>query len=49
MQRETIFLAVYYFDRFMSIREGVERQHLQLVAVACLVISAKIEVPTSSS
>lgn len=46
MHNETLFLAVYYMDRFMTIRTGVERAYLQLIAIACLTIAAKIEVPT---
>lgn len=44
MHNETFFLSIYYMDRFLTIRQDVERATLQLVAIACLMIAAKIEV-----
>ena len=44
MHNETFFLAIYYMDRFLTIRKDVERHTLQLVAIACLMIAGKIEV-----
>lgn len=44
MHNETFFLSIYYLDRFLSIRRDVDRSVLQLVAIACLMIAAKIEV-----
>jgi hypothetical protein len=48
MHNETLFLAIFYMDRFMTIRTGVERAYLQLIAIACLMIAAKIEVQYAS-
>ena len=44
MHYETFFLSVYLFDRFMTMRCGVDKQTLQLIAIGCLMIAAKIEV-----
>ena len=39
---DTLFLAVSFVDRFLSVKE-VQRSQLQLVGVACLLIAAKYE------
>lgn len=44
MHNETLFLTIYYFDRYMTVKSGNKRAHLQLVSIACLMIAAKIEV-----
>lgn len=43
LHRETFYLAVHYFDRFLSLHWGVSRGSLQLVGVACLFIASKLE------
>lgn len=42
LHRETLFLAVSYIDRFLSL-VGVHRPKLQLVGTACMFIAAKYE------
>ncbi|GFR65181.1 cyclin-A2-like [Elysia marginata] len=42
LHRETLFLAVSYIDRFLSV-VGVHRPKLQLVGTACMLIAAKYE------
>ena len=44
MHRETYYLAVDIFDRFMNTRTHVKKDQLQLLGVSCLFIAAKIEV-----
>jgi len=44
MHRETYYLAVDIFDRFMDIRSNVKKDQLQLLGVTCLFVAAKIEV-----
>ena len=39
---DTLFLAVSFVDRFLSTRQ-VQRNHLQLVGVSCMLIAAKYE------
>lgn len=39
---DTLFLAVSFIDRFLSV-QNVPRQQLQLVGVACLLLAAKNE------
>ena len=39
LQNETLYLAVNYIDRFLSIM-AVERDKLQLVGTACMFIAA---------
>jgi len=43
LRRETLFLAVNYVDRFLQIRENVERNLLQLIGITCILIAAKYE------
>lgn len=43
LQQETLFLAVNLIDRFLSHARAVPRNHLQLTAVACMMIAAKHE------
>jgi len=44
LHRETLFLAVHYMDRFLSLVEGVQRDKLQLIGITSLFIAAKLEV-----
>ncbi len=39
---DTLFLAVSYIDRFLSLH-AVQRSRLQLVGVACMLLAAKYE------
>jgi len=43
LHRETYFLALDYFDRYLSIQNEISKEQLQLVGVTCLFIAAKIE------
>uniref|UniRef100_A0A8C5PQM8 Cyclin E1 n=1 Tax=Leptobrachium leishanense TaxID=445787 RepID=A0A8C5PQM8_9ANUR len=43
MQRETLYLAQDYFDRFMSVAVAVDEIDVQLVGITCLFIAAKYE------
>ncbi len=43
MQEATLFLAVSYFDRFLSVAKDVTPGMLQLVATACFSIAAKYQ------
>ncbi len=44
LHRETYYLAIDLFDRFMDMRTNVKKEQLQLLGVSCLFIAAKIEV-----
>ena len=44
LHRETYYLAKDMLDRFLDTRCGLMKEQLQLIGVACLFISAKIEV-----
>ena len=44
LHRETYYLAVDMYDRFMDAQTGIAKEQLQLIGVTCLFISAKIEV-----
>jgi len=39
---DTLFLAISYIDRFLSLHP-VPRQQLQLVGVSCMLLAAKYE------
>lgn len=39
---DTLFLAISYIDRFLSL-QVVPRQQLQLVGVSCMLLAAKYE------
>merc|ERR1712156_1196050 len=43
LQRETFYLSVDFFDRYMSLTKNIPKTKLQLIGVTCLFISAKIE------
>jgi len=48
LRRETLFLAVNYIDRFVQLRDNIQRNILQLIGITCLLIASKyeeIEVP----
>ena len=44
LHRETYYLAMDMFDRFMDAQTGVRKEQLQLLGVTCLFIASKIEV-----
>ena len=44
LHRETYFLSVDMYDRFMEARTGVQNEQLQLIGITCLFIASKIEV-----
>lgn len=43
LHRETYYLAMNMFDRFMDTRTNVRKEQLQLLGVTCLFIASKIE------
>lgn len=43
LHRETYYLAMDYFDRYLSTQNEISKQQLQLVGITCLFIAAKIE------
>lgn len=43
LHRETFYLTVDYLDRYLSAREGVPKQQLQLIGITCLLIASKME------
>lgn len=43
LHRETYYLALDYFDRYLSVQNEVGKQQLQLVGITCLFIAAKIQ------
>jgi cyclin E len=48
LHRETFYLAVNYFDRYLTGISGCRPDDLQLIALAALFISAKLEVCSRS-
>ena len=47
LHRETYYLAMDMYDRFMETQHGVSKEQLQLIGVTCLFIASKIEVNDS--
>jgi hypothetical protein len=43
LHRETYYLAVDFFDRYLSVQSNVPKQQLQLIGVTCLFMAAKME------
>jgi len=44
LQRETFYLAVDMYERFMAVNNNVRKEHLQKIGVTCLFAAAKLEV-----
>lgn len=44
LHKETLYLAIHYIDRFLSLHWGIHRSRLQLIGIASLFIAAKLEV-----
>lgn len=44
LHRETFYLATDFVDRYMSLRDNVQKYQLQLIGVTALFIAAKLEV-----
>lgn len=44
LKRHTLHQAIYYLDKYLEINKNVKKKSLQLVGVASLFISAKLEV-----
>jgi hypothetical protein len=44
LKRDTLYSAVNYFDRFLSLKENIEKNILQLIGITCINISAKFQV-----
>lgn len=43
LHRETYYLAMDYFDRYLSVQSEIGKQQLQLVGITCLFIAAKMQ------
>lgn len=43
LHRETYYLSVDMYDRFMDTQTGIQKEQLQLIGVTCLFIASKIE------
>jgi len=43
LQRETVYLAVNYVDRYLSVVKNCARDVIQLLGVTCLFLAAKLE------
>lgn len=48
LHRETYYLSVDMYDRFMDTQTGIQKEQLQLIGVTCLFIASKIEVGQSA-
>lgn len=47
LQRETFYLAVDMYERFMAVNTNVLKEHLQKIGVTCLFAAAKLEVTSN--
>lgn len=43
LTRQTYYLAMDFFDRYLSLKSDMPKKHLQLLGITCLFIAAKIE------
>src|SRR5699024_5728602 len=43
LTRQTYYLALDFFDRYLSTKEDMPKKRLQLLGITCLFIAAKIE------
>lgn len=43
LHRETFYLTLDYLDRYLSHKEGISKNQLQLIGITCLFIASKIE------
>lgn len=43
LHRETYFLTVDYLDRYLSSKENISKNQLQLIGITCLFIASKVE------
>lgn len=43
LHRETYFLTVDYLDRYLSTKENISKNQLQLIGITCLFIASKVE------
>ena len=48
LHRETFYLSVDMYDRFMDTHTRVQKEELQLIGITCLFIASKIEVSYKS-
>ena len=44
LQRETFYLAIDMYERFMATHTNIHKEHLQKIGVTCLFAAAKLEV-----
>ena len=44
MHRETFYLSINFFDRYLDTKANVPKNKLQIVGIACLYIAAKLQV-----
>lgn len=43
LTRQTYYLALDFFDRYLSVEQDVPKKRLQLIGITCLFIASKIE------
>ena len=46
LHRETYYLTIDMYDRFLDTQTGIQKEHLQAIGITCLFIASKIEVGT---
>lgn len=44
LQRETFYIAIDMYERFMAAHTNIHKEHLQKIGVTCLFAAAKLEV-----
>lgn len=43
LQRETFYLTLDYLDRYLSAKDNISKNQLQLIGITCLFIASKVE------
>jgi cyclin E len=44
LHRETLYLTIYFIDRYLSLTSNVLKKSLQLLGISALFVAAKLEV-----
>lgn len=47
LHRETLYLTIYFIDRYLSLTSNVLKKSLQLLGISALFVAAKLEVKDS--
>lgn len=42
LHRETYYLTIDYLDRYLSLKENISKNQLQLIGITCLFIASKV-------